>query len=164
MSKLTTPIETVEIAGQTLRFGRLTLGAAVELEDYLQTLPTPFEALESSKSLQHIDAEMRERLIQEKLQQLHFWPPDALNALANSQFLTSAKFGMAFLVAMITAYNSHISSTEAREIAAKANHGDFMTVHRIALGLNDPKAPAAGDPLPMPGVATGSPGAESSHG
>ncbi len=139
MNKLTSPVYIHEIAGETLKFGRLTLGAAVELEDYLQTLPTPFEALEDSKSLQHIDPEMRERLINEKLQQLHFWPPDALTALATSQFLTSGRFGMAFVTAMITAYNTHISHSEAIKLAAKANHGDFMTIHRIALGLNDPK-------------------------
>ena len=139
MNKLTSPVYVHEIAGESLRFGRLTLGAAVELEDYLHTLPTPFEALEASKTLQHIDPEMRERLINEKLQQLHFWPPDALTALATSQFLTSGRFGMAFVTAMITAYNSHISHDEAIKLAAKANHGDFMTIHRIALGLNDPK-------------------------
>ena len=139
MNKLTSPVYVHEIAGESLRFGRLTLGAAVELEDYLHTLPTPFEALEESKTLQHIDPEMRERLINEKLQQLHFWPPDALTALATSQFLTSGRFGVAFLTAMITAYNSHISHDEAAKLAAKANHGDFMTIHRIALGLNDPK-------------------------
>ena len=139
MNKLTSPVFIHEIAGESLRFGRLTLGAAVELEDYLHTLPTPFEALEDSKTLQHIDPEMRERLINEKLQQLHFWPPDALTALATSQFLTSGRFGMAFVTAMITAYNSHISHDEAIKLAAKANHGDFMVIHRIALGLNDPK-------------------------
>ena len=139
MNKLTSPVFIHEIAGESLRFGRLTLGAAVELEDYLHTLPTPFEALEDSKTLQHIDPEMRERLINEKLQQLHFWPPDALTALATSQFLTSGRFGVAFLTAMITAYNTHISHHEAAKLAAKANHGDFMTIHRIALGLNDPK-------------------------
>ena len=145
MNKLTSPVYVHEIAGESLRFGRLTLGAAVELEDYLHTLPTPFEALEDSKTLQHIDPEMRERLINEKLQQLHFWPPDALTALATSQFLTSGRFGMAFVTAMITAYNSHISHDEAIKLAAKANHGDFMTVHRIALGLNDPKGDQPGD-------------------
>jgi hypothetical protein len=164
MNKLTSPVYTHEIDGQTLRFGRLTLGAAVELEDYLQTLPTPFEALENSKTLQHIDPEMRERLIQEKLQQLHFWPPDALNALSTSNFLTSAKFGMSFLVAMITAYNAHIATDEAKRLASRANHEDFMVIHRIALGLNDPKAPVADDLPPMPGVATGSPGDASSPG
>ena len=46
---------------------------------------------------------------------------------------------MAFVTAMITAYNSHISHDEAIKLAAKANHGDFMVIHRIALGLNDPK-------------------------
>lgn len=145
MNKLTSPVYVHEIAGESLRFGRLTLGAAVELEDYLHTLPTPFEALEASKTLQHIDPEMRERLINEKLQQLHFWPPDALTALATSQFLTSGRFGVAFLTAMITAYNTHISHDEAAKLAAKANHGDFMTVHRIALGLNDPKGEQPGD-------------------
>ena len=139
MNKLTSPVYVHEIAGETLKFGRLTLGAAVELEDYLHTLPTPFEALEDSKTLQHIDPEMRERLINEKLQQLHFWPPDAITALATSQFLTSGRFGVAFLTAMITAYNTHISHDEAERLAKRANHGDFMTVHRIALGLNDPK-------------------------
>ena len=164
MSKLTTPVYTREIGGESLRFGRLTLGAAVEIEDYLSTLPTPFEALEDSKSLQHIDPEMRERLIQEKLQQLHFWPPDALNALASSQFLTSAKFGVAFLVAMITAYNSHISTDEARRLAMKADHGDFMAIHKIALGLEtDPKCESGPDPV-QTGQMNASTGAVQSPG
>lgn len=165
MNKLTSPVYVHEIAGESLKFGRLTLGAAVELEEYLQTLPTPFEALEASQTLQHIDAEMRERLIQEKLQQLHFWPPDALTALATSQFLTSGKFGVAFLTAMITAYNAHISHDEANRLARRANHADFMVVHRIALGLNDPKADQPGDGQEMAtSPATGSHGAVLSPG
>lgn len=165
MNKLTSPICTHEIDGQTLRFGRLTLGAAVEIEEYLSTLPTPFEALENSKTLQHIDPELRENLIQQKLQQLHFWPPDALTALSTPNFLTSAKFGMAFMVAMITAFNAHIATDEAKRLAGRANHEDFMIIHRISLGLSDTPAPKVEAPA---GIATappsGSHGAESSHG
>ena len=47
--------------------------------------------------------------------------------------------------ALWLANTAKISHDEAERLAKRANHGDFMTVHRIALGLNDPKGEQPGD-------------------
>lgn len=125
-------MKTYDIAGETIKAGKLTLGAALEIENHLKTLRTPFEVLENSNALKMVDSELAERLINEKLQQEMFWPPDAITALCDQKFLTRADFGIAFISALIRSYNPHLDPKDIERIALRASVQDVIQLQLIA--------------------------------
>lgn len=125
-------MKTYTIANETIKVGKLTLGAALEIENHLKTLRTPFEVLQDSQALSQIDKDLAERLINEKLQQEMFWPPDAITALCDQKFLTRAGFGIVFISAMIRAYNPHFEPQEVDRLASRATVQDVIQLQLIA--------------------------------
>ncbi|CAB4178473.1 hypothetical protein UFOVP1622_56 [uncultured Caudovirales phage] len=126
-----------EIAGVPYRVGKLTLGAAFEIETFLSKLKSPYEILEDSKALAQVGKELADQLVNKALQDCHFWPPDAINALCNKRFLTRADFGIAFVSAMIRQGNPHLPPDEVTCIAHAASYKDVMALQLIAFGADD---------------------------
>lgn len=138
--KLNNPVKTLEIGGSTCRIGKLTVGAAIEIESHLTDYPSMFDTLKDSEVLGQVSTDLAEKLINEKLQELHFWPPDAITALCDIRFLKRGNFSHAFLSAMIRAYNPHFSPEEIASIANKATAENVFDLQMIALGVtSDPK-------------------------
>ena len=141
-------MRTYDIAGETVKVGKLTLGAALEIESHLKTLKTPFEVLESSNALKMVESDLAERLINEKLQQEMFWPPDAITALCDQKFLTRADFGIVFISAMLRSYNPHFDPKDIERIATRATVQDVIQLQVIAFDSDsnqkkdEPTAPA----------------------
>ena len=126
-----------EIAGVLYRVGKLTLGAAFEIETFLSKLRTPYELLEDSKALAQVGKELADQLVNKALQECHFWPPDAINALCNNKFLTRADFGIAFVSAMLRQGNPHLPPDEVTRIAHAASYKDVIALQLIAFGADD---------------------------
>ena len=161
--KLHNPIQTVDIGGETVRIGKLTLAAAIEIESHLADLPTPLERLEKSGVLPQLPAEVAADLTGTAMQESAFFPPDAIGALCNSKILGRGSFGKAFLSAMIRAYNPHFDDGEIDRIAGKATAETVLAVQGIALGVTtDPKDESGIGAATIP--QTGSTGGESSPG
>lgn len=139
--RLANTVKTVEIAGQPYRVGKLTLGAALQIEEFLATLPTPYEVLEGSKALSQVSKEHADMLIAKALSDTMFWPPDAITALSTQKFLVRADFGKAFISAILSAYNPHLSPQEIESVAKSATvPEDVVRLQLIAFGAdNDPK-------------------------
>lgn len=139
--KLANTVKTIEIAGVPCRVGKLTLGAALSIEEFLATLPTPYETLEGSKALAQVSKELADTLIAKALADTMFWPPDAISALSTQKFLVRADFGQAFIRAMLAAYNPHLAPDEITRIAAAAVvPEDVVRLQLIAFGADtDPK-------------------------
>lgn len=138
--RLNNPVKTLEIGGTTCRIGKLTVGAAIEIEDHLSAYPSMFDTLKDSDILGQVSTDLAEKLINEKLQELHFWPPDAITALCDIRFLKRGNFSHAFLSAMIRAYNPHFSPDEVASIANKATAENVFDLQMISLGVtSDPK-------------------------
>lgn len=165
--RLANTVKTVEIAGQPCRVGKLTLGAALSIEEFLATLPTPYETLEGSKALGQVSKDLADTLIAKALADTMFWPPDAITALSTQKFLVRADFGQAFIRAMLAAYNPHIAPDEINRIAAAAVvPEDVVKLQLIAFGAdNDPKDdPATAGAATVTSSASELTGAESLPG
>jgi Ni,Fe-hydrogenase III component G len=138
--KLDNRIKTLEIGGHTVKVGKLTMAAAVEIESYLETLESPLEKMERAKILTQIDKDAAIGVVDSLTQDLAFWPPDAIGALCDRRFLTRGKFGRAFVAAMVRAYNGHFEPSEVDRIANNATLEDVFAIQPIALGVtSDPK-------------------------
>lgn len=165
--KLANTVKTIEIAGKPYRAGKLTLGAALSIEEHLAKLPTPYETLENSKALSQVSKELADTLISKALADTMFWPPDAISALTNPKFLTRADFGIAFISAILAAYNPHLSPQEIEAVAKSASSEDVLKMQLVAFGAdNDPKEPPAnaGTETNQANSSSESTGLESSHG
>lgn len=148
-AKIANPVFTRDFNGTPYRVGKLTLGAALEIESYLSELKTPYEILQDSKALEQIGKELADQLVSKALQETHFWPPDAITALCTQKFLVKADFGIAFLSAVLRHYNPHLQPDEILVIAKNATTTDVVEMQLIAFGANetDPKDEnAAGQP------------------
>jgi len=139
--KLHNEIKTVEIGGQLVKIGRLTVGAACEIEAYLETLETPLEFLDAkilAKAMpEGNSAEIADIILQRSME----WPPDAIGALCSGAMLRKASFAKVFIKAMIRSYNPHIPIEDVARIADSAIVPfDSLALQPIALGVNtDPK-------------------------
>lgn len=114
------------------KVGKLTIGAALKLEAWLAKLPTPWEVLESTDILKHCSDEQKKQIIDEKLQQLHFWPPDAITALSEIKFLKRGDFGGQLIATILEAYNPHLSPDDIQKIVSKATIEDVIQIQLIA--------------------------------
>ena len=134
-----------EIGGEQFRVGKLTIGTALKLESWLAKLPTPWEVLSNTDILKHCSEEQRKQIIDEKLQQLHFWPPDAISAISDERFLRRADFGSVFVEAILKAYNSHLSQQEIDRAVQKATIFDVYAIQLISTstGSTEKKVPEA---------------------
>lgn len=155
--KLDTRTTTIEIGGETVKVGKLTLGAAIEIEAYLQTIDTPLEIIERSKILAQVDKEVADKILDGHTQDLAFWPPDAIGALCDKRFLTSGRFGKAFVSAIIRAYNAHLDDATVERIANRSTVDTVYLLTPIALlGVNsDPKDAAGVGVADPPNVSSG---------
>lgn len=164
--KLDNLIVTYDIGGEPCRVGKLTIGAACEIERYLATLETPLEKIERSKILTQIDGEKASGIIDSALQDLAFWPPDAVGALCSAKFLTRGEFALAFISAIVRQYNPHFTDADIERVASKATVDDVFKLQAIALGANtDPKDESGlGVAQATTGQPSGSSGVESSPG
>lgn len=162
--RLNNPVRTLEIGGTTCRIGKLTIGAAIEIEEHLSACPSMFDTLKGSDILGQVSTDLAEKLINEKLQELHFWPPDAITALCDIRFLKRGNFSHAFLSAIVRAYNPHFSPDEIVSIANKATAENVFELQMVALGVtSDPKGESdsvSTKSQPKNGLT----GAELSHG
>ena len=155
-SKIANTVLMRDFNGVPYRVGKLTLGAALEIESYLSELKTPYEILQDSKALEQIGKELADQLVSKALQETHFWPPDAITALCSQKFLTKADFGIAFLSAILRQYNPHLSPEEIQAVAKNSTTSDVVEMQLIAFGANntDPKDSAAAGPTAMADLAS----------
>lgn len=142
--KLHNEIKTVEIAGTPVRVGALTIGAAIEIESYLSTLKTPFERVESSPLLALMDEARRNATIDKYLQQLSFWPPDAIGALCDPSFRRSGPFMRVVVASVVRSYNPHFSDEEIARIAASTSIFDAIGLLPVFMGVSDDPKDGAG--------------------
>lgn len=147
--KLANTAKTIEIGGVPCRAGRLTLGAALSIEEFLATLPTPYETLDKSNVLAQVGKELADQLVGKALSETMFWPPDAITALSDRRFLVRADFSRAVISAVLTAYNPHMSPDEINSIVNGALvPQDMVKIQIVAFGGDlDPKEEDAGASL-----------------
>lgn len=164
--KLSNATQTYEIAGTPYRVGKLTLGAALQIEQWLATLPTPLELLRDGGILKDISTDKADDILNRAAQDTLFWPPDAITSLTNPKFLTRADFGIAFISALLAAYNPHLSPQEISTIAKNATSVDVLKLQLIAFGadVEDPKGENQPATNPQPAPSSESTGQELSHG
>lgn len=145
-ARLSNPIKQHAINGQTYNIGKLTIGAAVEIETYLATLKTPLEKIQESKILEQVDKDVANGIIDTALQELAFFPPDAITALCDRKYLGRAEFGRVFLRAIFREYNRHLSPEEIDRVAMSATVEDIFVIQAVALGADaDPKGGSVAD-------------------
>jgi len=134
-------VKTVEIGGQPVRIGRLTMAAACEIESYLETLESPFERFDVSTLKDKLPEATAVEVAEILMQQSGAWPPDAISALCNVRMVRRAKFSRVFIGAMIRAYNGHMKPEEINRIVDSAVllTGDNISqeIALIALGITD---------------------------
>jgi hypothetical protein len=126
-----------QFGDEKYKVGKLTIGAALKLESWLAKLPTPWEVLESTDILKHCSDEQKKQIIDEKLQQLHFWPPDAITALSEIKFLKRGDFGGQLIAAILESYNPHLSPDDVEKIVSKATVHDVIQIQLIATATGD---------------------------
>jgi hypothetical protein len=150
--KLSNAQKSYEINGTPYRVGKLTLGAAVQIESHLSKLKTPLEIYNDSKALAVFTPGKAEEILNKAAQETMFWPPDAVTALCNTKFLTRGDFGIVFISAILAAYNPHLSPQEIENIAKSATTADVVQLQLIAFGADetDPKGAAAAPATPKP--------------
>jgi hypothetical protein len=160
--RLHNEIKTVEIGGQPVRIGRLTMAAACEIESYLETLESPMDRFDIYAIKKQLPEAAAMEVADILMQQSATWPPDAIGALCDVRMVRRAKFGKVFVGAMIRAYNGHMKPDKIDEIVNSALVPfDALTIQPIALGITD-------DPKDENGLAvatspaSGSSGGESS--
>lgn len=139
--KLHNEIKTVEIGGQLVKVGRLTVGAACEIEAYLEALETPLEFINSKILNKAFPEGTSVQIADIIIQRSQEWPPDAIGALCSGAMLRKASFARVFIRAMIRAYNPHVPIEDVAKVADSAIVPfDALTLQPIALGVtNDPK-------------------------
>lgn len=147
-AKLANSVRSYELGGVPYRVGKLTLGAALQIEEHLSKLKTPLEIYRDSGVLSALPTEKADDILNRAAQETMFWPPDAVTALCDVRFLKRADFGMAFISALLAAYNPGLSPHEIESIAKKASTQDVMKLQLIAFGVDgiDPKEAEASDP------------------
>lgn len=151
-TKLANVPQLIEIGGETYKAGKLTIGISLEIESHLATLKTPLEKIQESKILEHVEPAVAESILSTAMQELAFWPPDAVNALCDSRFLLRASFGVVFVRAMLRQYNAHLSHDDLNRVATLATVQDVLTLQSIASGVdpNGPKGVAEPPPTTTP--------------
>ena len=147
--KLDNPVTTIEIGGEPVRVGKLTIGAACEIEAYLETLETPLEKIEKSKILTQIDKDAATGIVESALQDLAFWPPDAIGALSDSKWLQKAGFSKTFCAAVVRSYNPHFTDADVTRITDKLTWDIPYILRVLSLPELFPKKEE-----PVPDVAT----------
>lgn len=136
-AKLANPIRSFEIKGVPFRVGKLTVGAALEMEQALSTWPSKLDRLRDSGILDKIDKDKAESLIETAMMDLDFWPPDAITALSDWRILIRAEFGVIFITALLRQYNPGLSPDELATLAKACTKDDLLALQSIAFG-NDP--------------------------
>lgn len=153
--KMAKPEKTMQFGSVPYRVGKLTLGAALAIESFLSELPTPYEILNGSNAVSQLSKEAADMAVQRALNDTMFWPPDAISALSTQKFLVRADFGIAFISAILAAYNPHLPPQEIEAIARSASIEDVVKLQLIAFGADetDPKGESAG-PATIPDLAS----------
>lgn len=147
-AKLANSVRSYELGGVPYRVGKLTLGAALQIEEHLSKLKTPLEIYRDSGILSALPTEKSDDILNRAAQETMFWPPDAVTALSDGRFLRRAEFGIAFISALLAAYNPGLSPHEITLIAQKASIKDVLQLQVIAFGADviDPKDERAASP------------------
>jgi hypothetical protein len=141
------PVKTIEIGGESVRVGKLTIGMAVDLESYLRTVPSKLESIEASGILKQLSKETADSIVSDALQEHAFYPPDAVTALCDKRFLLNATFGQRLIRAALRAYNPGLTDADIDRIADKAVYPtDTVIIQQICSGASDPKGVAAAVP------------------
>lgn len=147
-AKLANSVRSYELGGVPYRVGKLTLGAALQIEEHLSKLKTPLEIYRDSGILSALPTEKADDILNRAAQETMFWPPDAVTALSDGRFLRRADFGIAFISALLAAYNPGLSPHEITLIAQKASLMDVVQLQIIAFGADatDPKGVGVAKP------------------
>ena len=134
--KLANPPQSYTIDGKSYAVGKLTLGMALDIESFLATLKTPLEKIEESGVLNQVESDVASGILDSAMQDLAFWPPDAVSALCDRRFLTRADFGVTFLRAMLRAYNPGLTAEDTARIAQAATLMDVIQLQMVASGVD----------------------------
>lgn len=166
--KLANPIRSYEIKGGAFRVGKLTVGAALEIEQELATWPSKLEKLQASGILEKLPPDKAESLVETAMMDLEFWPPDAITALSDWKTLIRAEFGLIFVKALLRQYNPGLSPDELTALAKACTPDDVMALQKIAFGrdpfekkVTDPEPEAPTKLIPAPTSVPESSGIES---
>lgn len=146
--KLANVVKIHEIGGKPYYFGKLTVGMGIEIESYLKTLPTAVEQIERSGILKSASKEAADSIVQQALQDLDLYPPDAITALYSRRFLMSSQFGGVLVRAALRQYNPGLTTQDIEDVANQATHEDVLKIQNIAGGIdeNAPKGVADSSP------------------
>lgn len=147
--KLANTLKTHQIGGRSFQFGRLTIGIGIEIEEYLQSLPSELYQVESSGILKSVPGEVASSIVGDLLKRHDVYPPDAITAICQKRNLLNAKFCRVLVRAALRQYNPGLSVDEIESVAAMATQEDATQIAVILIGVdeNDPKElPVASPP------------------
>lgn len=148
--KLANTLKTHQIGGRSFQFGRLTIGIGVEVEEYLQSLPSEIYQVESSGILKSVPGDVASSIVSEMLQRHDVYPPDAITAICQKRNLMNAKFCKVLVRAALRQYNPGLPLDEVESVAEMATQEDATRIAVILIGVdeNDPKELPVAEPPP----------------